>query len=88
MSRPFGAIIGPGIMAAFAIVGCLAVLAPGAVGVMEVKPEPQANVERPSIRLTGGACSLLEWPNYEQSCQFDQRQPAGEMRTVRIIAVR
>jgi hypothetical protein len=88
MSRSLDAIIGPALMATFAMVGCLAVFAPGALGMTELKPEPQAIAEGPSILLKGGACSLLEWPNYEQTCQFDQRQPAGEMRTVRIIAVR
>jgi hypothetical protein len=88
MSRSLDPIIGPAIMAAVAIVGCLAVFAPGVLGVTELKPEPQSIAERPSPLLTGGACSLLEWPNYEQSCQFDQRQSAGEMRTVRIIAIR
>jgi hypothetical protein len=90
MSRSLDALIGPAIMTAFAIVGCVAVFAPGALGVTELKsePEPQSIAEGPSPLPKGGACSLLEWPNYEQSCQFDQRQPAGEMHTVRIIAIR
>ena len=88
MSRSLDATIGPAIMAIFAIVGCLAVFAPGALGVTELTPEPQSIAEGPSTLPKGGACSLLEWPNYEQGCQFDVRQPAGEMRTIRIIAIR
>jgi hypothetical protein len=87
MSRPLDALIGPAIMATFAIVSCLAVFAPGALGMTELTPEPPAIAEGPLILLKGGACSLLEWPNYEQSCQFDQRRPARVMRTVRIIPV-
>jgi hypothetical protein len=99
MSRSLHTAIGPAIMAivAAAIVGCLAVFAPGVFGVPEVRAEPQSRLvvdpvrstnEGPSIPLKGGACSLLAWPNYELSCQFDVRQPVAGMRTVRIIAVR
>jgi hypothetical protein len=82
---------------AAAIVACLMVAAPSLVGVPEVRAEPQSKLvvdparftnEVSPIPLKGGACSLLEWPNYEQSCQFDARQRAAEMPTVRIIAVR
>jgi hypothetical protein len=39
--------------------------------------------------LTGAACSARGWPHYEQSCQFDLRQPADALaRTVRVIAMR
>lgn len=97
MSKSLHAAIGPTLMAfsAAAIVGCLAVLAPGLFGVPQVRAETQRVVDPvpstnavPSVVLKGGACSLLEWPNYEQSCQFDARPPAAETRTVRIIAVR
>ena len=33
-------------------------------------------------------CSLQGWPYYEQSCQFDLRNPAQQARTIRIIALR
>jgi hypothetical protein len=90
MSKSRHAIIGAAIMVVLAatVIGCLAALAPGALGVTEVKAEPQSITEGPSTVFKGGACSLLAWPNYEQSCQFDARQLAGEVRTVRIIAVR
>jgi len=98
-SKSLQAAIGPTLMAfsAAAIVGSLAVLAPGVFGVAEVRAETQSKLvvdpvraanEAPSIVRKGGACSLLEWPNYEHSCQFDVRPPAADMRTVRIIAVR
>jgi hypothetical protein len=35
----------------------------------------------------GAACSALGWPYYEQSCQFDMRRPADDVRTIRIIAL-
>lgn len=99
LPKSLQAAIGPTLMAfsAAAIVGCLAVLAPGVFGVAEVRAETpsklavdpvRATDEIPSIVLKGGACSLLEWPNYEHGCQFDVRPLAAEMRTVRIIAVR
>ncbi len=88
MSKSRHTIIGSAILASFAIVGCLAVFAPAALGMTELKSEPQSIAGARTALLKGGACSLLEWPNYEQSCQFDARQPAGEMRTVRIIANR
>lgn len=34
------------------------------------------------------ACSLTGWPNYQPNCHFDRRAPSGEIRTVRIIALR
>jgi hypothetical protein len=34
------------------------------------------------------SCSLTSWPNYEPSCQFDLRAPSGDIRTVRVIALR
>src|SRR5687768_10325662 len=40
-------------------------------------------------RVTGAPCSAHSWPNYDQACRFDLRQPANEVGTVRrIIALR
>ena len=36
----------------------------------------------------GTACSARGWPNFEQSCQFDFRNPANEARHIRVIALR
>jgi hypothetical protein len=99
LPKSLQAAIGPTLMAfsAAAIVGCLAVLAPGVFGVAEVRAETHSKLvidpvratnEIPLILVKGEACSLLEWPNYDRSCQFDVRPRAAEMRTVRIIAVR
>jgi hypothetical protein len=33
-------------------------------------------------------CTLTSWPNYEPSCRFDLRVSSGDIRTVRIIALR
>jgi hypothetical protein len=37
---------------------------------------------------TGNACSSRGWPHYEQSCLFDLRTLAKEVRTVRVIVLR
>ena len=79
-----------GVMAA-ALAGGSAMLLSG---VEEVRAAPQANVavhRTKGDRLLvpkGAACSGLGWPNYEESCQFDMRRPADEIRTIRIIALR
>jgi hypothetical protein len=78
------------------IAACLAGFAPGDLGAPKANAAPTAELavnpvptnEAPPILLTGGACSMLEWPHYEQSCQFDMRPRPAELRTVRIIAVR
>ena len=66
-------------------------------GVPAVKAEPQieaatqlalAKADRLPLATKGAACSSRGWPNYEAICQFDLRRPAGETRTVRIIALR
>lgn len=84
-------------ISAAAMVAGLAVLAPRDFGVPVVSREPPSELvanpapptdEGPSILLTGGACSSLEWPHYEQSCQFATRQGTAEVRVIRIIAVR
>jgi hypothetical protein len=76
------------------VVGGLAVLLPG---VPEVKAAPPseaavhqvlAKSDRLPLLATGAACSSLAWPNYEQACQFDMRRRGGELRPVRIIALR
>jgi hypothetical protein len=66
-------------------------------GVLEVRAEPQvetalhqlhAKADRLPVVVKGAACSTRGWPHYEQKCQFDRRRPAGDVQTVRIIAVR
>ena len=49
---------------------------------------PLAKDDHLPVRVTGPACSLRGWPHYEQSCLFDSRHPADEMRKVRVIALR
>ena len=39
------------------------------------------------IPIRGNLCSAHGWPNFEPSCQFDLREPAGEARAVRVIAL-
>ena len=63
-------------------------------GVFEVKAAPQTTAtvhQTKSDRLVipkGAACSALGWPHYEQSCQFDMRRRADDMRAIRVIALR
>ena len=50
--------------------------------------QTSAKADRMRVRLWGNACSLRAWPNFEPRCQFDLREPIGEARTVRVIALR
>lgn len=57
----------------------------------QIKPAaPQALAKGDPLRVVpkGTACSELGWPNFEASCQFDLRRPAGEFRAIRVIALR
>ena len=47
-----------------------------------------ARADRLRVPVKGTACSVHAWPNFEPKCQFDLREPAGEARTVRVIALR
>jgi hypothetical protein len=47
-----------------------------------------AKADRLRVPVRGAACSVHGWPAFEPKCQFDTREPAGEARTVRIIALR
>jgi hypothetical protein len=38
---------------------------------------------RPLVK--GAACSARSWPNYDQSCQFDLRTSADQVRPVRVL---
>lgn len=69
-------------------------LTPGVVP--EAKAQSQVTVMLPAPAVAdrlpviskGNACSSRGWPNYEQSCLFDLRTPAKEVRTVRVIVPR
>ena len=50
--------------------------------------QPFAKAARLRVPLKGTACSLHAWPNFEPKCQLDIREPAGQARTVRVIALR
>jgi hypothetical protein len=47
-----------------------------------------ARADRLRVPVKGAACSVHGWPNFEPKCQFDFREPGGEARTVRVIALR
>ena len=69
-------------------------LTPGAVpeakahSQVTVMPPAPAVADRLPAIAKGNACSSRGWPNYEQSCLFDLRTPAKEVRTVRVIVPR
>jgi hypothetical protein len=52
------------------------------------QPSTIAMADRLRVPVKGTACSVHAWPNFEPKCQFDLREPAGEARTVRVIALR
>lgn len=55
----------------------------------KVKPAlSQITGEADRLRVPVTACSQHNWPNVEAKCLFDIRNPAGEARSVRIIALR
>jgi hypothetical protein len=83
-----------GAIATATLVGGVTVLLSG---VPAVKAEPQitaatyqalAKGDRLPVAAKGTACSELGWPNFEAACQLDMRRPAGELRAVRVIALR
>jgi hypothetical protein len=39
------------------------------------------------VPTKGSACSVHGWPNFEPKCLTDLREPAGEARIVRVIAL-
>jgi len=80
------------VLAAAALVGCVAAL------LMPVAPQARAETQnkagsdaihvkgdRLPRLITGRACSLASWPNYDQACQFDLRRSADDIRVVRIL---
>jgi hypothetical protein len=52
------------------------------------QPQTVARADRLRVPVKGTACSVHAWPNFEPNCQFDVREPAGQARTVRVIALR
>ena len=76
--------------AAAAVAGVF--VAPGAPRAQTVAPaehalQPHPKGDRLPLLVTGAACSSHSWPNYDQSCQFDLRRSAGEVRTVRVVGL-
>ena len=64
--------------------------APKANVSVDTRPLPQVSAtgDRLPLHVKGAACSQHAWPNFEQRCQFDFRNPESETRTVRVIALR
>jgi hypothetical protein len=51
-------------------------------------PQAALTGDRHVLTVKGTACSQRGWPDFERSCQFDLRQPAEEVRTVRVLDLR
>ena len=77
-------------------VALAALVAGVAVFLMPAAPKAEAGVtvshltkaDRLPVQAKQVPCTLTSWPNYDPSCQFDLRAPSGDIRTVRIIALR
>ena len=79
------------IAAAAAVAGVAVVIMPGApqaqTGIEHALPQSHPKGDRLPLLVTGSACSLHSWPNYDASCQFDFRRSAGDVRTVRVLGL-
>jgi hypothetical protein len=87
ISKNHGTIDSTMSVAAAALIAGLAVLLMPATPKAEVVPL-LAQTDRLPVLAKQSPCSLTGWPHYEPSCQFDLRAPSGDIRTVRIIALR
>ncbi len=79
-------------IAAAAVVAGLAVfltsVAPEAKAeslVKDARHQPHAQSNRPPVPVKGAACSQQGWPHHEQSCLFDKRRSAEDVRKVRVV---
>ena len=77
------------VAAAAAVAGVAVVMMPGAPQAQTVAQVPvsHSKADRLPLLAPGAACSLHSWPNYDQSCQFDLRRSAGDVRTVRVVGL-
>jgi hypothetical protein len=73
---------------AAALVASLAIYPASIVPEAKAEAPVQGLLLQPDTAVKAVACSLQGWPYYEQSCQFDLRAPASEVRVVRVIALR
>ena len=48
---------------------------------------PGAKADRADLRPLAGACSQKAWPYFEAACLRDARNPYGEARQVRVVAL-
>jgi hypothetical protein len=75
-----------GLITVAALISCAALLFAGASSRLESDtPNAAVKGDRLDIRARGGACSQRAWPHYESACLYDDAQPAGEARKVRIV---
>jgi hypothetical protein len=85
-SQSITAVIAAGLVASF--VALVTSAAPVAKAEPLIGGETQVEAKAVVETVNERPCSLQSWPNYEQSCQFDLREPSDERRIVRIIVLR
>jgi hypothetical protein len=85
-SQSIAAVVAAGLVASF--IALVMSGAPVAKAEPLIGGEPQGVVKAVVETATERSCSLQSWPNYEQSCQFDLREPSNERRSVRVIVLR
>ena len=81
--------------AAAGIAGAIAFAITASPGPHDPGPHVKAATGQPHVSeagrlrvpVKGNVCSVHGWPNFESKCQFDLREPAGEARIVRVIAL-
>ena len=64
------------------------ILAPPAKAQPQVSADAEhvlAKGDRLRPLVKGAACSARNWPNYDQTCQFDLRTSADHVRPVRVL---
>ena len=85
-------------IAASALIVAGALLAGSVVFLTSIAPDAKAETlaasalipvpaksDRLPAPMKGSACSSQSWPNYDQTCQFDLRQAAGDVVKVRVV---
>ena len=72
---------------AAALVAAGIVALPSLSQVQASAPMLGAKGDRVDARVIGTACSAREWPYFETSCLRDPKQPFGQARQVRQVAI-
>jgi hypothetical protein len=89
IARPLIRMAGAACVASAVAFAITASASPGAThsGVQDATPAAFADSTHLRVPVRGNLCSAHGWPNFEPSCQFDLREPGGEARVIRVIAL-